>query len=231
MIIIKEEIFYLSNMRVIVFDTETTGLIPSHSPRISSNLGKFPYIVQLSYVVYDTETHKIVHEQDDIIRLPDEVDIPEQSIAIHGITKKLSKNRGIHMDSALEIFSLYVKNCQCIVAHNIDFDITMIDVDSIRSGLNNPFTSEKIYYCTMNKTKELCNIIRKYRSVGPNGQPRMECYVKKPTLNELHLHLFKRSPKGLHDALIDVRVCLRCFLKVVYNIDYEFSAAKLALEK
>ena len=59
----------------------------------------------------------------------------------------------------------------------------------------------------------------------------MESYVKKPTLNELHVHLFKRSPKGLHDALIDVRVCLRCFLKVVYNLDYGFSAAKLALEK
>ena len=170
--------------------------------------------------MYDTETHKIVHEQDDIIRLPDDVEIPEDSIAVHGITKKLSKNRGIHIDSALEIFSLYVKQCQCVVAHNIDFDMTMIDVECIRTGINYPFTSEKIYYCTMNKTKDLCNLIRKYRNIGPNGEPRMETYIKKPTLNELHMHLFKRSPKGLHDALIDVRVCLRCFLKVVYNIDY-----------
>tara|TARA_B100001063_G_C16693496_1_gene518393 strand:- start:558 stop:1214 length:657 start_codon:yes stop_codon:yes gene_type:complete len=216
-------------MKVIVFDTETTGLLPSRFPRMSSTIDKFPHIVQLSYVVYDTETHKIVHEQDDIIRLPDEVEIPEESIAIHGITKQLSKNRGIHIESALEIFSLYVKQCKCVVAHNIDFDMTMIDVECIRTGINYPLTSEKIYYCTMNKTKDMCNIVRKYRSVGPNGILRMESYIKKPSLNELHLHLFKRSPKGLHDALIDVRVCLRCFLKVVYDIDYEFSAAKLAL--
>ena len=218
-------------MKVIVFDTETTGLIPSRFPRIASNLEKYPYIVQLSYIVYDTDNHKILHEQDDIIRLPDDVEISEDSIAVHGITKKLSKNRGIHIDSALEIFSLYVKQCQCVVAHNIDFDMTMIDVECIRTGINYPFTSEKIYYCTMNKTKDMCNIVRKFRNIGPNGQVRMESYVKKPTLNELHVHLFKCSPKGLHDALIDVRVCLRCFLKVVYNIDYGFSAAKLALEK
>ena len=218
-------------MKVIVFDTETTGLIPSRFPRIASNLEKYPYIVQLSYIVYDTDTHKILHEQDDIIRLPDDVEIPEDSIAVHGITKKLSKNRGIHIDSALEIFSLYVKQCQCVVANNIDFDMTMIDVECIRTGINYPFTSEKIYYCTMNKTKDMCNIVRKFRNIGPNGQVRMESYVKKPTLNELHVHLFKRSPKGLHDALIDVRVCLRCFLKVVYNIDYGFSATKLASEK
>ena len=44
-------------MKVLVFDTETTGLLPSQFPRVTSNLSKFPYIVQLSYIVYDTEKH------------------------------------------------------------------------------------------------------------------------------------------------------------------------------
>ena len=96
---------------------------------------------------------------------------------------------------------------------------------------NKEYPLHKIDLADRSKTKDLCNIVRKYRNVGPNGQPRMESYIKKPTLNELHVHLFKRSPKGLHDALIDVRVCLRCFLKVVYHIDYVFSTSKLALEK
>jgi DNA polymerase III epsilon subunit-like protein len=218
-------------MRVLVFDTETTGLLPNRFPRIASNLSKYPHIVQLSYLIYDTDTHKIVHEQDDIIMLPEDVEMPEKATEVHGITKSLSTNRGIHIESALEIFALYVKQCQCIVAHNIDFDMTMIDVEGMRTNMQYPFTNEKIYYCTMNKTKELCNLVRKYRNVGPNGQLRMESYVKKPTLNELHQHLFKRSPKGLHDALIDVRVCFRCFLQVVYNKVYEFSVANLALEK
>lgn len=218
-------------MRVLVFDTETTGLLPTKFPRIASSLTKFPHIVQLSYLIYDTDTHKVVHEQDDIIMLPLDVEMPEQSMAVHGISKQLCTNRGIHIESALEIFALYVKQCNCIVAHNIDFDMTMIEVECMRTNTPYPFTNEKIYYCTMNKTKDLCNIVRKYRNVGPNGQPRMESYIKKPTLNELHVYLFKRSPKGLHDSMIDVRVCFRCFLKVVYGIEYEYSTSKLALEK
>lgn len=217
-------------MRVLVFDTETTGLLPSGYPCNQSTVSKFPHIVQLSYLVYDTETHKIVHEQDDIIMVTKGVEIPDECTAIHGISKQLSKNRGIHIESALEILSLYVKQCQCIVAHNIDFDLTMIDVECMRTNINYPFTQDKIYYCTMNKSKALCNIVNKYRNVGPNGQVRMETYVKKPKLEELHLHLFKRSPKGLHDSMVDVRVCFRCFLKLVYDKVYDFSTSKLALE-
>ena len=220
-----------TSMRVLVFDTETTGLLPTKFPRIASCLTKFPYIVQLSYLIYDTDTHKIVHEQDDIIMLPKDVEMPQQSTAVHGISKGLSTNRGIHIESALEIFALYVKQCNCIVAHNIDFDMTMIEVECMRTKTTYPFTNEKIYYCTMNKTKDLCSIVRKYRNVGANGQPRMESFVKKPTLNELHVYLFKRSPKGLHDSMIDVRVCFRCFMKVVYDIEYGFSPTKLGLEK
>lgn len=216
-------------MKVLVFDTETTGLLPSKYPRVASNLSKFPHIVQLSYIVYDTEKHKIIHEQDNIITLDDDVEIPKKSTDIHRITKQLSKNRGIHIVSALEIFSLYVKQCQCIVAHNIDFDMTMIDVECIRIGSNNPFTEDKIYYCTMHKTKKLCNLVRQYRNFDSRGASQMNSYVKNPTLQELHLYLFKQSPKGLHDSMIDVRVCLRCFLKVVYDRTFDFSAAKLAL--
>ena len=142
-------------MKVLVFDTETTGLPPSRFPVMSSNIDTFPYIVQLSYIVYDTDKHKILHEQNNIIMLPDNVDMSEDVIAVHGISKQLAKNRGIHIESALEIFSLYVQQCKMVVAHNIDFDMTMVEAECLRAKIKYPFTSEKIYYCTMNKTKDL----------------------------------------------------------------------------
>ena len=218
-------------MKVLVFDTETTGLPPSRFPCSKNNIDKWPHVVQLSYIVYDTDSKKIVQEHDNIICLPEGIVIPPESETIHGISNSISKNRGIHMESALEIFCLCIKQSQCIVAHNIDFDLNMIDAECKRLHQTNPFTDEKMYYCTMNKTKDLCNLLRTYRNPGPNGVVRMETYLKKPTLKELHQHLFKRTPTGLHDSMVDVRVCLRCFLKVVYDETLDFTAAKLQWER
>tara|TARA_A100001015_G_C14393467_1_gene482622 strand:- start:236 stop:490 length:255 start_codon:yes stop_codon:yes gene_type:complete len=44
-------------------------------------------------------------------------------------------------------------------------------------------------------------------------------YQKPPKLIELHEELFKTTPKNLHDSLIDVLVCFRCFHKMIYNKD------------
>ena len=41
-------------MRVLVFDTETTGLFP---PR--NEIAKYPYIVQISWFIYDFGDNKI----------------------------------------------------------------------------------------------------------------------------------------------------------------------------
>ena len=218
-------------MKVFVFDTETTGLPPSrHSPSMAT-IHKWPYVVQLSFMVYDTVTNKIVFEHDYIISLPDGVEIPEETTKIHGITNGISKNRGINIESALEIMNLCVSQCQCIVAHNIDFDLSMIDVECKRTGQANPFTSEKIYYCTMHKSKELCNLVRQYHQPKPDGTTYVGMFVKKPTLKELHQHLFKQTPIGLHDSMIDVRVCMRCFLKIVFDITLDFTAKEVGFEK
>jgi DNA polymerase III epsilon subunit-like protein len=37
---------------------------------------------------------------------------------------------------------------------------------------------------------------------------------KWPKLEELHQHLFNEVPANLHDALTDVKACLRCFLQM-----------------
>ena len=50
-------------MKVLVFDTETTGL-----PKDNSNIYRtdmWPHVLQLSYLMYDTEKNKIITNQDD----------------------------------------------------------------------------------------------------------------------------------------------------------------------
>ena len=64
--------FFINTMRVLVFDTETTGLLPPKNEALS----KYPFIVQLSWIVYDFGTNKIVSIEDHIVKLPEFIEIP-----------------------------------------------------------------------------------------------------------------------------------------------------------
>jgi hypothetical protein len=65
--------------------------------------------------------------------------------------------------------------------------------------------------CTMRKSIDLCNIQR----INSRGNT----YKKFPTLSELYEKLFDVIPENLHNSMIDVLVCLRCYLKMDHNID------------
>ena len=45
-------------MRIIIFDTETTGL-PKSKFISPDTLNKWPHIVQFSYIIYDTDLNDI----------------------------------------------------------------------------------------------------------------------------------------------------------------------------
>ena len=107
-------------MKVLVFDVETTGLPKKRNASIFE-LDNWPYIVQFSWMIYDISDNKITSVQDFVIKLPDTVTIPEDSIKIHGITNEMSKN-GYDIKNILYIFMNYVKRVDIVVAHNIEFD-------------------------------------------------------------------------------------------------------------
>ena len=95
-------------MRVLIFDTETTGL-PTDKNALYTEHEKWPHIVQLSFVVYDTDRRKSITTQDYIIKIPDDVEISEESIAVHGITRSISKRKGVPISLAMEEFQEYLK--------------------------------------------------------------------------------------------------------------------------
>ena len=46
-------------MKILIFDTETSGLPEEKNCSVLST-HKWPYILQLSYILYDTETNRII---------------------------------------------------------------------------------------------------------------------------------------------------------------------------
>ena len=80
---------------VIAVDTETTGLPISRNYRNPHWYKKHPYIVQISWILFDTDSMKIINTTDYIVKVPDHIGISESSTAVHGITKERSMNEGV----------------------------------------------------------------------------------------------------------------------------------------
>ena len=208
--------------RVLVFDVETTGLLPKKGEEVPAE--KLPYIIQLSYVIFETSNWRVSKEFNHYINIPQHVEISSEITEITGINRDMC-NKGITMDKALEEFCEDYMICDMIVAHNIYFDRRMIQLEISRHSESlNPFHVEKVFlqsyekeenkqnFCTMYKSKSICKIERK--------DDKGETYYKSPKLSELYEHLFEtKAPLNLHDSLIDTYVCLRCFVKMRFKFD------------
>ena len=193
-------------MRVLIFDTETTGLPPKNTP--TNQTDKWPHIVQLSWVIYNDETGQVEEEKDNIISLGTHIPISAESTAIHGITSEISRAKGVPIDVALFDFKLAVNRCGKIVAHNLEFDKNMIQVEFYRARLFNNILPP-MEYCTMKNGTPICKLVR----VWEDGSTSF----KYPKLVELYYALFGAdapAPEGLHNAKVDVELCLKCYVKM-----------------
>lgn len=213
-------------MRVLVFDTETTGL-PETKIINPITLHQWPHIVQFSYVIYDSSLNNIVESKNYIVKLPESILIPDESTKIHGITNEMSTSRGVYLNEILDEFFSYLREgVDKLIGHNIEFDINAIKVSLLRLINCDSLTKEEVkkykldlHYitnynnlsCTMKNSIKFCNI----QLIDKNGKPRL----KYPKLIELHEKLFNKSPTNLHNSFNDILVTLRCFMKLHYDID------------
>ena len=201
-------------MKVLVVDTETTGLPEKGNPSIFSQKEKWPHIIQLSYLLYDTDMNKIISCVDEIIKLDYHIPITSESIKIHGINRTTSHRKGINIHKALLGFYEAFEACDIVVGHNISFDKRMIMVETNRIHnyqVLSRYWRTKKEYCTMKNSVDLCKI----ETTNLSGKK----YNKYPKLSELHKHLFKTIPNGLHDSMADVLICLRAYIMMEHNQD------------
>ena len=214
-------------MRVLVFDTETTGL-PKSKIMNPDMLNLWPHIVQFSYVIYDTILNDIVESKDTIVKVKDGITIPEDSIKIHGVTNESSQKNGTNIEFILNEFFYHLRDVDLLVGHNISFDINMIKVELLRfiyepnSNISENeskaykfnlhfLTNYKNICCTLQESIDLCNI----KAIDKYGKE----YIKFPKLLELHQKLFESTPNNLHNSFNDILVTLRCFVKLKLDID------------
>ena len=212
-------------MKIIVFDTETTGLpkkviVPKKTvgeeehgdgvPPIqyavaSETVTIWPHIVQFSYIVYDTTINEILKVSDNIIKLPTDVVIPQECIHIHGITNEMSANRGIDIDIVLSKFMRDVHLVDKVVAHNMNFDFNMIKAEVHR-------VMNHIYPHFTRRTVEMIERYKGYLFILANLKEKLYCTMKN-TISLCNIQImtktgrtFAKFPKlvELHEKLFGI---------------------------
>lgn len=236
-------------VKIIVFDTETTGL-PQYPPgttyversKIESNLmclehiettwpsmiNNWPHILQLSYIVYDTDTPELSKIFNKYVELAKDVTIDESSISIHHITRaKIMKMRTFQRATIEDVLNEFIHDLSqtdIAIGHNVRFDRQMVVSEFIRLFNNNcdykaylelMMNSAK-FECTMNATTNLCGLKQTVNYIDKiSGMPKSFSKLKSPKLSEAYTVLFgyEANIESLHNALIDVIMCLRIYLK------------------
>jgi DNA polymerase III epsilon subunit-like protein len=264
-------------VKILVLDTETTDKTPTnidktlkyHEKQIIDELlldkntdhsmsqwkqwiQIWPYITQLSYIVYNTDEPTKSKIFNKYIDLPEDVQIKKESSKITNIYKSVedARNKGIDPNAkgliilkkikettpekitsikhAIEEFMSDFMDSQYVVAHNIDFDKKMILAELYRLNKLEHFKSvlnNNNFFCTMKNT------INKFKIKGINGYGKI--YYKLPKLSRSYKKIFGYEPnsESLHNALVDVVVCLRIFCKLGEPFNFDVCGTNVEITK
>lgn len=166
----------LRRKRILVFDVETTGLIPNIDPLTKKQrpLDEMPFIIQLSFIVFNLYEYSIERTYNAYIRIENPEKITEEITKLTGITREKCETFGIPMkDALLEFYNEYIQS-DFVIAHNINFDRRMVMIEIERNYLELDKEAKDILnlfnplfcklkgienYCTMMSGINICNIL------------------------------------------------------------------------
>lgn len=177
-------------MKLLIFDTETTGLPNEKNIPAEVREHNWPHIVSISWIILDIDTNQILKKRSYIVR-PNNWEISHESTSIHGITQQKAIIEGNTLQDVLLEF--ITDKYDMLVAHNLWFDYNVLK-NAMRWDLGWRFNPIKYpTRCTMELSKDMCKLPGKYDN------------YKLPKLSELYIHVFKKEPdfKKLHDSLYD----------------------------
>lgn len=172
-------------MKAILFDTETTGLIRNRS----IPLEKQPEVVEFYASVWDLKKGKRLKEINFLFKPSRPMD--QEVIRIHGITNEMVADAPAFAARAGVIKSFIEKEAPVIIAHNIKFDVDMMDLEYRRLGQMLKWPRK---ICTVEQTQH----IKGFRM----------------NLSALHEHLTGEKFEGAHRAKVDVEALARCACKL-----------------
>lgn len=169
-------------MKTLLFDTETTGLVKNRLVP----LARQPKIVELFGLSLEDEIESVEINQ---LFNPGYA-LDKDVTRITNITDEMLSSAPAFSEKA-ETIKNSIERHDEVVAHNLSFDKTMVDLEMERAGL-------KIKWPRLICTVEATEHLKGYRL----------------NLNALHHFLFGEEFTGAHRAENDVRAMAKCFVEL-----------------
>jgi DNA polymerase-3 subunit epsilon len=187
---------YPKQSMILFFDTETTGKADfNRSPHDDGQ----PDLRQLAFQIYTVDGKRPLHTFCTIIK-PYGIPCSKEAEDKHGISDIVAEAVGVKVDWALRCFLSMATRASHIVAHNIKFDLLVIERAIFKQRLEGSI--QCVPFCTMEAMTPVCKL------PSPWGTRKF----KWPTLAETYFHVTNQKLENAHDALVDVKAC-----KVVFD--------------
>lgn len=133
-------------MKLLFFDTETTGVRPGH-------------ICQLSYITVDTSNKPQTTLGKNFFFTVDEMDEGAEKIHGFSLERLYELSNGLEFLDQIQEFISDFFDADFVIGHNVQFDIKFLkhEVNSLyEAGMINETWEPKKSFCTMAYYKEIC---------------------------------------------------------------------------
>lgn len=175
-------------MKLVCFDTETTGLDVQKE-----------HIIQLSLVKVDTDDWSVIDQRDWYILPEGAFTIPAEAEAVHHISKEFLQEHGVSLRSVYEDLLAFTKGCDFLSYNGNGYDAPILYYNLKRLGLTFDFEGRTWYDAL------LLERIHTAGQVDENGEKLHN------NLTAAYTRYYGHPFEGAHNSLDDVMATIEVF--------------------
>lgn len=173
--------------RIVVFDTETTGIAASEGDRIV----EIGCVEMLGLDRTSREFHAY---------LDPERDVPDEVVRVHGLTRSFLRGKPKFAEIADALMAFFGEDP--IVAHNAEFDREFLNAELFRLG-RPPVPRERFI-----------DTVPLARKKWPGQRASLDALANRCELQRLGFDLSARKGAGGHGALLDAKMLAEIYVQI-----------------
>lgn len=187
-------------MKIVCFDTETTGLDVQKE-----------HIIQLSLVKFDTESWRVEGQRDWYLLPEEEFTIPAEAEAVHHISKAFLQEHGVRLRDVYGELCAFTEGCDILSYNGNGFDAPMLYYNLKRLGLRYQFEGRTWYDAL------LLERIHTAGMVDENGEKVHN------NLTAAYTRYYGHPFEGAHNSLDDVLATIEVFKAQVHEHGWDWA--------